>query len=197
MSEAVVAVIVAVIWAFPVYWMINSSFLTPLTISGLTPTFVPFGGTLQNYRDVTTDTPFFEALTMSIMVVSVALIVCLIFATLAALAISRFRFKGRKSFVLTIILVQIDKTVSTATNLKMNQKVDMNSANADTRAKAMEVYRKSIDAAAMLGRLSGRTHEVYSAVAVALGGDTVLDGLDTWAVLDDDDLRDSCGRRHR
>ncbi len=104
---AITAVIVAIMWAFPVYWMINSSFLTPLTISGLTPTFLPFGGTLQNYREVTTDTPFFEALSMSIMVVSIALVVCLLFATLAALAISRFRFKGRKSFVLAIILVQM------------------------------------------------------------------------------------------
>jgi len=104
---AIVAVLVAIIWAFPVYWMVNSSFLTPLTISGLDPTFVPFGGTLQNYRDVTNDTPFFEALTMSIMVVAVALFVCLAFATLAALAISRFRFKGRKTFVLTVILVQM------------------------------------------------------------------------------------------
>ena len=33
--------------------------------------------------------------------VAVALVVCLAFATLAALAISRFRFKGRKTFVLT------------------------------------------------------------------------------------------------
>ncbi len=104
---ALLAVIVAIIWAFPVYWMINSSFLTPLTISGLTPTYLPFGGTLQNYREVTTETPFFEALTMSIMVVIVALVVCLAFATLAALAISRFRFRGRKSFVLAVILVQM------------------------------------------------------------------------------------------
>ena len=104
---ALVAVLVAVIWAFPVYWMVNSSFLTPLTISGLNPTFLPFGGTLQNYRDVTTETPFFEALTMSLMVVAVALFVCLAFATLAALAISRFRFRGRKTFVLTVILVQM------------------------------------------------------------------------------------------
>ena len=104
---AVTAVIVAIVWAFPVYWMINSSFLTPLTISQLTPTFLPFGGTLQNYRDVTNDTPFYEALAMSVMVVVVALVVCIVFATLAALAISRFRFKGRKSFVLTIILVQM------------------------------------------------------------------------------------------
>jgi N,N'-diacetylchitobiose transport system permease protein len=104
---AFTAVVVAMMWAFPVYWMINSSFLSPLTISRLDPTFVPFGGTLRNYREVTTDTPFFEALQMSILVVVIALTVCIAFATLAALAISRFRFKGRKSFVLTIILVQM------------------------------------------------------------------------------------------
>lgn len=104
---AVTCVLVAIIWAFPVYWMINSSFLTPLTISALDPTFLPFGGTFQNYRDVTSETPFFEALKTSTIVVAVALFVCIAFATLAALAISRFRFKGRKSFVLAIILVQM------------------------------------------------------------------------------------------
>ena len=56
---AFAAVVIAIIWAFPVYWMINSSFLTPLTISGLEPTFLPFGGTLKNYQEVTTETPFF------------------------------------------------------------------------------------------------------------------------------------------
>ena len=100
-------VFIAIVWAFPVYWMINSSFLTPLTISRLTPTFVPLGGTLQNYRAVTTETPFPEALKMSLLAVAIALVICIAFATLAAFAISRFRFKGRKTFVLTIILVQM------------------------------------------------------------------------------------------
>ncbi len=47
--------------------------------------------------------------------------------------------------------VSIDKSNCTATNLKMNQKVDMNSSDPDTRAEAMRVYRKSIDAAQALG----------------------------------------------
>ncbi|MEM7325123.1 MAG: carbohydrate ABC transporter permease [Actinomycetota bacterium] len=101
------ALFIAAIWVFPVYWMVNSSFHTPLTISGLDPTFVPFGGTFQNYREVTGETSFTGALTMSLMVVGVALVVCVAFATLAAFAISRFRFRGRGSFVLTIILVQM------------------------------------------------------------------------------------------
>lgn len=104
---AAATLVIAALWAFPVYWMFNSSFLTPLTISSLEPTFTPFGGTLQNYRRVTTDTPFMPALKMSLIVVAIALVICIAFATLAALAISRFRFRGRKSFVLTIILVQM------------------------------------------------------------------------------------------
>lgn len=104
---ALASILVAIVWAFPVYWMVNSSFLTPLTISRLTPTFLPFGGTFQNYRTVTTETPFWESLRMSLMVVGIALLICIVFATLAAFAISRFRFRGRRSFVLTIILVQM------------------------------------------------------------------------------------------
>ena len=103
----VITVVIAILWVFPVYWMINSSFLTPLTISRLTPTFLPFGGTLRNYREVTTETPFSEALKMSLLVVGIALAICITFATLAAFAISRFRFRGRRSFVLTVILVQM------------------------------------------------------------------------------------------
>ena len=38
-----------------------------------------------------------------------------------------------------------------ATNLKMNQRVYMNSAHPEERAEAMRIYRKSIDAAATLG----------------------------------------------
>jgi len=38
-----------------------------------------------------------------------------------------------------------------ATNLKMNQKVDMNSPKAETRAEAMRVFKQSIDAARHLG----------------------------------------------
>lgn len=37
------------------------------------------------------------------------------------------------------------------TNLKMNQKVDMSSPDAETKAAAMKVYKDSIDAAALLG----------------------------------------------
>ncbi len=101
------AVVLAAAWAFPVYWMVNSSFQSAPTISSLTPTFSPFGGTLTNYKSVLTDSGFTDALGMSLVVTSIALVVCIAVAFLGALAISRFRFRGRKALVLAVILVQM------------------------------------------------------------------------------------------
>jgi len=104
---ALVAVALAAIWAFPVYWMINTSFQTPASINRLTPTFFPTNGTLGNYQSVLDDNGFLSALGMSLTVTALVLVVCVAFATLASFAIARFRFRSRKAFVLTVILVQM------------------------------------------------------------------------------------------
>ncbi|WP_296664708.1 carbohydrate ABC transporter permease [Demequina sp.] len=104
---AALAVVLAVVWAFPVYWMVNTSFQTPGTINRLTPTFLPTGGTLSNYREVLGDNNFIAALGMSLVVTVVCLVLCIAYAVLASLAIARFRFRGRAAFVLTVILVQM------------------------------------------------------------------------------------------
>jgi len=101
------AAVLTVAWAFPVYWMVSSSFLSTATITSLTPTFVPVSGTVANYRAVLTDSGFMESLGVSLVVTAIALVVCITFAFLGALAISRFRFRGRKALVLAVILVQM------------------------------------------------------------------------------------------
>ncbi len=50
-----------------------------------------------------------------------------------------------------LLRAAIDASGCVATNLKMNQKVDMASADASERAHAMSVYKQSIDAARILG----------------------------------------------
>lgn len=103
---SVLAVVLAVAWAFPVYWMINSSMLSTATLESATPTFVPFGGSLSNFAQVLTP-EFFSALTVSVSVTLLSVGVCLLFAFLASVAISRFRFRGRVSFIVTILLIQM------------------------------------------------------------------------------------------
>ncbi|MCX7523335.1 carbohydrate ABC transporter permease [Microbacterium sp. STN6] len=103
----VLGVVVALIWVFPVYWMVNSSMLPNAQLQLLTPTFLPFGGSFDNFTQVFAGGTFLPALGMSVTVALITVVVCLLFAFLAALAISRFRFRGRTAFVLAILLVQM------------------------------------------------------------------------------------------
>lgn len=100
------AIVLALLWAFPVYWMVNSSMLSTSTLESATPTFVPFGGSLSNFTAVLGPT-FWSALAISVSVTLIAVFFCLLFAFLASIAISRFRFRGRKSFIIAILLIQM------------------------------------------------------------------------------------------
>jgi len=102
-----IAVILVLIWTFPVYWMLNSSLLPKVTLESTTPPLLPFGGSFKNFAAVTADGSFFRALGISLAVAAIVVVVCLVFAFLAALAISRFRFKGRRSFVLAVLFIQM------------------------------------------------------------------------------------------
>ncbi len=99
--------VVAVIWAFPVYWMINSSLLSNVVLEQKTPTWIPLGGSFRNFSKIFASGTFFNSLKMSLIIAVVTVFFALIFAFLAALAISRFRFKGRRSFVLAVLLIQM------------------------------------------------------------------------------------------
>jgi N,N'-diacetylchitobiose transport system permease protein len=92
---------------FPVYWMVNTSLLPRREIRAPEPTWAPFGGTLDNYRKVLDGGRFFDALGVSLAVTVGSVLVSLVFAFLAALAVSRFRFPGRKSFIVSLLLIQM------------------------------------------------------------------------------------------
>ncbi|MEN2736749.1 carbohydrate ABC transporter permease [Microbacterium sp. X-17] len=101
------AVVLGLIWVFPVYWMLNSSLLPNVVLQSSTPTWLPFGGSFDNFSAVVNGGTFFPALGMSVVVALVTVVFCLAFAFLAALAISRFKFRGRTSFVLAVLLIQM------------------------------------------------------------------------------------------
>lgn len=100
----VVAFLVAI---FPVYWMVNSSFLPRNKIRNPEPTWLPFGGDLDNYRTVFEGDQFLNAMKMSLLVTVLTVVVALVFAFVAAVAVSRFRFRGRMSFVVTLLVIQM------------------------------------------------------------------------------------------
>ena len=103
----VIAIVVAIVWVFPVYWMVNSSLLPNVTLQSFVPTFVPFGGSFANFQAALADGEFYTALGMSVSITLIAVFFCIIFAFLGAVAISRFRFRGRKSFIIAVLVVQM------------------------------------------------------------------------------------------
>ena len=98
---------IALIWFFPIYWMINVS-LQPsgqMRIEG--PTVLPFAFTPDAYLGVLQDSSFWTAMQMSLRVSLLSVAVALFSATLAAVALSRFRFRSRAALVVTVLVVQM------------------------------------------------------------------------------------------
>ena len=100
-------VVAFLLCAFPVYWMVNSSFLPRNKIRNPDPTWLPLGGTLDNYRTVFEGDQFLNALKISLLVTVLTIVVALAFAFVAAVAVSRFRFRGMKSFIVALLVIQM------------------------------------------------------------------------------------------
>ena len=104
---SLLGLIVALIWAFPVYWMVLSAFTPNAQLRTTTPQFLPVHATWRNFEAIFQEGSFWPALRMSLAITGVTLVAVLLFAFLGALAISRFRFKGRKSFILAVLFIQM------------------------------------------------------------------------------------------
>ncbi|NUR76486.1 MAG: carbohydrate ABC transporter permease [Thermoleophilia bacterium] len=92
---------------FPVFWMISTAFKTDDQIVGEKPTWLPLHPTLAHFRDAI-DRPFFwDDVKNSLIVVSVTVAISIVLAFLAAVALARYRFGGRKLFVVLVIGIQM------------------------------------------------------------------------------------------
>jgi N,N'-diacetylchitobiose transport system permease protein len=107
LAADVAGVVVFLVCAFPVYWMVNTSLLPRREIRSPEPTWTPFGGTLDSYRRVFEGDRFVHALTTSLEVTLLTVVAALGFAFLAAVAVSRFRFRGRRSFIVALLVIQM------------------------------------------------------------------------------------------
>lgn len=104
------SVVLFAIFVFPVYWMVSTSFQPNNEIRGSDVNFWPENFTLRNYETVLFDpgrTPFLPAAGNSLVITSLTVVIALIFAFLASIAVTRFRFASRRSFIITILVVQM------------------------------------------------------------------------------------------
>ncbi|CAM5433631.1 carbohydrate ABC transporter permease [Streptomyces canus] len=92
---------------FPVYWMLNTAFKPAKDAIDPDPSLLPTGLTLSNFSRALDIADFWgpvgRSLIVSLSVVAIGVVV----GTLAALAISRFAFRGRKIVIVGILAVQM------------------------------------------------------------------------------------------
>lgn len=96
-----------VVWAFPIYWMLNTSFKTPANIQTTTPQFFPAPVSLTNYINAFTKADFLSSLTNSLIVTLGTVVVSILLGFFAAAALTKFRFFGRRAILVAIICVQM------------------------------------------------------------------------------------------
>jgi N,N'-diacetylchitobiose transport system permease protein len=102
-----VGLAIFVVMVFPVFWMISTAFKPNEQIVSLSPTWFPLHPTLQHFRDAI-DKPFFWTdVKNSLIVVCATVAISIVLAFLAAVALARYGFAGRKLFVVLVIGIQM------------------------------------------------------------------------------------------
>ena len=92
------------VWCLlPVVWIISLSFKGPTETAAGSPQFLPKEPTIQNYDDIINNPDFRDSLVNSFGIAIIATFLSVVLATLAAYAIARLEFKGKR-LVLSLAL---------------------------------------------------------------------------------------------
>jgi N,N'-diacetylchitobiose transport system permease protein len=95
------------VMVFPVYWMISTAFKPDDQVNSLTPTWFSLRPTVHHFRDAMHQPFFWTDVVNTLIVVSVTLVISMTLAFLAAVAVAKYRFTGRKMFIIVVIGVQM------------------------------------------------------------------------------------------
>ncbi|MFE5853840.1 carbohydrate ABC transporter permease [Streptomyces sp. NPDC056500] len=105
--DNILGLLVAAVMGFPVYWMVLTAFRPATDVLSNPPVFWPNGFTLDNFSRAMGTETFWANVRSSVLIGLGTVLVSLVIGTLAAFALARFRFAGRKAFVVVILGVQM------------------------------------------------------------------------------------------
>ncbi|MFI0982918.1 carbohydrate ABC transporter permease [Streptomyces sp. NPDC021093] len=105
-GKNILALVVAAVFVFPVYWMFSSSLKPKSEILSKDPVFI-FSPTTENYAKASGVDMFWTYVSNSFIVTIGAVLLALIVALAASFAIARMKFRGRKGLVLGVMMAQM------------------------------------------------------------------------------------------
>jgi N,N'-diacetylchitobiose transport system permease protein len=103
----VVGILLFVVMVFPVFWMISTAFKSNGQIYSFNPVWFPRHPTLGHFSDVIHRAYFWTDVKNTVIVVVVTIAIALTLAFFAAVALAKYRFSGRKLFVILVIAIQM------------------------------------------------------------------------------------------
>jgi multiple sugar transport system permease protein len=95
----------------PVLWMIVTALKPETDLFSTPPRLWPTAPTLDAFRRVFTDYPFADYFRNSLIVVVASTGISLVFSSLSAYGVSRFKFRGRGSFLTFLLISQMFPSV--------------------------------------------------------------------------------------
>ena len=108
-------VVVILLVLIPVVWIASLSFKDPSTITN--PTFFPKQWTWSNYKGIFTSSEFTRPLLNSIGIGVIATFISVVLASLAAYAVARLAFPGKRALIGLSLLIAMFPLISLATPL--------------------------------------------------------------------------------
>ncbi|MFE7190577.1 carbohydrate ABC transporter permease [Kitasatospora sp. NPDC057541] len=106
----VVNLVVVLYALFPVWWIAALSFKDPSTLTD--GNFVPRVWTLENYRGIFRTSEFTRALVNSIGIAVISTTIAVVLATMAAYAVARLRFPGKRLLIGMSLLIAMFPPIS-------------------------------------------------------------------------------------
>jgi N,N'-diacetylchitobiose transport system permease protein len=102
-----VGLLLFAVMVFPVFWMVSTAFKTNDKIYSFDPTWFPGNPTLNHFTDAIHRPYFWTDVKNSAIVVAATVAIALALSFFAAIALAKYRFSGRKLFIVAVIGIQM------------------------------------------------------------------------------------------
>ncbi len=103
----VIAILVAIIFLFPIYWLVSMSFKTDAESFGKIVTYYPHNFTLEPWILNFSDSEFVSSIKNSLCIAFLSMFLSLGFGVTCAYGMGRYKVKGSKAFMLTFLVSQM------------------------------------------------------------------------------------------
>lgn len=105
--NCIIAILVALLFLFPIYWLLAMSFKTDGESFGKVVTYYPHEFTLYPWIENFSDKDFIQSLKNSGLIAFLSMVISIAFGVPTAYGMGRYRVPGSKGFLLTFLVTQM------------------------------------------------------------------------------------------